>query len=112
MNILYLIEALESGLYTQTKSRLKSHTHGGCFCVMGVACEVFRQRTGIGEWEDTTFVIDNGQERYTGTGTPPNQVMDWFNIVEPFKWMDLNDYDNQSFIEIAARMRKEFNVPS
>ena len=50
-NIAALIAALESGEFQKTRFRLAS-VRGDeiCHCAIGAACEVFRQRTGKGQW--------------------------------------------------------------
>lgn len=53
-------EALESGKYKQASGflRRKNHFDGPEFlyCCLGVACEVFREETGEGEWRDNVFM--------------------------------------------------------
>lgn len=44
-----LIAALRSGKYQQAQSKLASPS--GAFCCLGVACELFRLETGIGQWQ-------------------------------------------------------------
>ena len=75
------VAALRSGEYKQT--RYKLHAREGGFCCLGVACEVFRQETGAGEWDAEG--IDTLSFRTSPWEQPemmalPNSVKDWLGL--------------------------------
>lgn len=69
------IEALESGDYPQGRLALLS-SEG--FCCLGVLCDLYRQKTGIGEWEEGTA----GARYFLGQSKVlPEAVARWAGIV-------------------------------
>jgi len=50
-----LTAALRSGEFEQHRGSLRDD-HG--YCCLGVACELYRRETGVGEWVGWTFEID------------------------------------------------------
>jgi hypothetical protein len=47
------VAALRSGQYKKTKVKLRIDD---TFCALGVACEVYRQATGRGKWEEGFYM--------------------------------------------------------
>lgn len=68
------LAALRSGDYRQTKGCLFDDQG---YCCLGVACDVFHQDTGQGEWELTDAFILRGESQET---YPPAEVMEYFGI--------------------------------
>lgn len=83
------IEELRSGKHRQGKGYLQRirRFHGELKtyrCCLGVACEIYRQETGLGRWVQhpvtktiSLFVLDDGSESDI---TLPNQVREFFGL--------------------------------
>lgn len=106
------VAALESGDYEQTDGVLKSKS-GFEYCCLGVACEVYRQETGLGRWtEEHRFSASAEDAR---TATLPNRVMEWLGINDAYgtyddgykSLTDHNDHDKFTFKEIAEIIKSE-----
>lgn len=90
------IAALRSGDYSQGRSRLR--TQEG-YCCLGVACEVYRQETGEGQWLGDTvgghFLFRTSAE--TVSAFLPGPVCDWLGVIHDNGARDdtdgLNDAD-------------------
>lgn len=67
-----LIEALRSKKYIQIRHKL-GWVDGKCFCALGLACEIYRQQTGLGSWSDDTFIL-SGKHSHNC----PVAVLRWF----------------------------------
>ena len=57
----------------------------GRLCVMGVACEVFRQHTGRGKWTDPKFFANQRAQPFEVDGQwsnigLPAEVRDWYGL--------------------------------
>lgn len=106
------LEGLRFGKFKKTKSEL--HNNEGQFCATGVLCEVYKRKTGIGEW------IHNGDQfrvpTEVATSFPPNETIRWLfgksnYMTEEFLWdiIHLNDVEKEDgsdfdFAEIADRI--------
>ena len=95
-NLQKWVDALESGDYQQIRNSLR--TNDG-YCAWGVGCEVFRQETGCGRWEEEEdnpgtyeFVISVGDSTAKGHGA----VANWYGIDGTFtrlgKQVDIPSY--------------------
>lgn len=106
------VTLLRSKVYTQGAQVMKNNS--GCYCALGVLCELYRKETGHGEWKPGG---DEGEEFYI-SGMPvgeyvlPYAVREWAGIEEadPFitlgsgevsRISSLNDNQELSFEEIA-----------
>lgn len=106
------IEALESGEFVQTRGMLRGNDDS--YCVMGVACEVYRRETGQGAWTSgrsgaTGFTI----RAWDYNKAVPFDVADWYGLAtkngsygEGESLMRDNDI-GLSFAELAAIIRSE-----
>jgi hypothetical protein len=81
-----LADALESGNFPQAKGALR--TEDG-FCCLGVACELYRQATGMGQWAYPHYSVDMVPRRYIfnlngyeHANYLPPQVADWYGLTE------------------------------
>ena len=75
------IEALRSGEFSQTTNRL--HDDKG-LCCLGVATELYRQATGLGEWRKPT---DASHKYYF---CPPLGIGEASSLVQPvMKWLGI-----------------------
>lgn len=74
------IEALRSGKYNQTQSRL--HDNDG-YCCLGVACDLYnKENPGILHVEEMKL-IDGFKTRYNGLSTVlPDQVTVWLGLAQ------------------------------
>ena len=99
------VAALRSGEYKQCRESLK---RGNCFCVNGVAVEVFRRETGIGKWEEDFFILS---DKESNGFTLPATIVEFYGLTDNVgtfisnyiecSLMDLNDYDKKSFQWLA-----------
>lgn len=108
--VLAWIQALESGEFTQVTEHLRG-AEDNCFCVWGVACELYRRKTGVGKWNLEGFQIGE-----TWICEPPIIVCKFFGV----QFEKLVKYDDQdeylsglndagySFSEIAKLMRQQW----
>lgn len=105
------VDALRSGRYQQGRGSL--HGTPQEFCCLGVACDIYRQETGNGEWqspfefeEDDTYFMLDGQLYQS---LPPTKVDDYFGIDPIYhkpefdlpKFITMNDEDKLTFEQIA-----------
>ena len=72
------LDALESGEYEQTKEVLRRDEG---FCCLGVACDIYHEATGDGEW----IRIDGGSYEfvafdYTASAYLPDTVRKWLGL--------------------------------
>ena len=99
---LKLVEALESGEYTQIRHWLKKR---GCFCVIGVAYEI----SGLGEWESLSggsahiYKFEDGSEALLGVKEP---LAEYYKLDPDDLLMHQNDTEGKTFKEIAAEIRE------
>lgn len=75
------VEALRSGQYRQGHSALRNDD---AYCCLGVACEVYRQITGAGDWEREDS--QTGRQafragRSSSTVVLPKLVQRWLGLV-------------------------------
>lgn len=68
-----LVAALRSGDFKQTTGVLRN---GDSFCCLGVACEIYRQNTGQGEWGHNEIFVDHTGDK--SFATMPAGVVEWF----------------------------------
>lgn len=107
-NLLKWVEALESGSWEQCYCALRIKD---CFCVLGVAMEIYYQETGRYTPVPSPFSdrINYGSFRTT----LPDDVLKWLGISyhESLQYSVLNDVDEMSFAEIARKIRKDHGLP-
>lgn len=107
-----LIAALKSDKYTQNYNCL---SRGSCFCVTGLACEIYRLHTKKGSWvhhDDgiRAFVTkDESSSRFM-----PVEVKNWFGFqkVEACLSRELveqNDDSRHNFKTIAKYLERKLN---
>jgi hypothetical protein len=109
-----LVDALRSGKYEQTHGTLRDAEECS-FCVLGVACELFRQEAGLGEWtSDGAFRIAKEEE----TDGLPGVVQDWFgfdgyggrvcedSLGDGIDLWELND-NGKTFADLADLIERE-----
>lgn len=115
--------ALESGHYKQGSGALQA---GGCFCCLGVLCDI----SELGDWDVETgydtelaYRVDDSTKG-SGVLYPPEPVLDWIGltaretaggsryspVVGGRRLADMND-DGASFAEIAAWIRQHKGEP-
>lgn len=123
------LDALRSGRYQQGRGLLKSTEFGGqdpSYCCLGVACEVYRQETGDGFWQDyaleqPAFVPPQG-EHWARWSSLPTPVAEWYGLdnedptvrivgdgggIESDSLANINDFGG-TFEEIAALIEEQF----
>lgn len=111
-----LIKRLESGKYNQGQNRLRIDRHGEkpLFCCLGVAGNMLVEKK-VCKWNDDLLkTVDDstgsrsrlpyGSERLFGFNT--SYVVD--NKEGQDYYIDMNDNQGKSFMEIAAELRKNF----
>lgn len=104
------VSALRSGKYKQARDAL---TDGDGMCCLGVLCDLHREQTGQGNWENREYVATTSKGRKAaGSETPPVPVCEWAGLKSPnpdvpngddlYKALsDLNDSDRLAFPKIA-----------
>lgn len=110
--LLRWVKALESGRYKQGRFMLKSADNE--YCCLGVACNVAKQDLKL-RWETKLYrgslgII--GKDVTYKTAALPPRVRKWLGISTAFeeKLMTMNDSHNLTFKEIAAVIRKKYNL--
>lgn len=106
-NIKLWVSTLRSDAFQQGRQGLRLSQEQ--FCCLGVACELYRQSTGKGQWENKPggiywFVLDGLDH----TGFLPNPVRAWLGIDDPRierTLAALND-GGHSFEDIANYIEK------
>lgn len=76
------LEALESGQFQQISGVLRMNTTNA-MCCLGVLCEVYRQQTGNGSWNDMgQFIVgDLSDPDAISSGLPKSKALaDWAGI--------------------------------
>lgn len=101
-NVRLLIEAARSGKYRQTYGQLADGEGGYCF--LGLACEVYRQHEGLGEWVGKFFLL-NGDEYIA---LLPGEVRAWFDFThdQSDELMDLNDDLRMPLDEMSGKLEE------
>lgn len=101
-----LIEAARSGHYRQAFGTLHDPCSSG-YCILGLACEVFRQATGIGYWSGESFCIDDEEFWFMA----PVQVTDWYGFDAALldDLYDLNDDGQKPLGELAGILEKRLS---
>lgn len=120
---LKLVDALNSGEFTQTRGKLSD---GEGYCCLGVACEIYRRETGNGEWVERKKY---NRERHRGNANQflvsgerfssflPKEVREWFGFNDdpPNNYLqslliNMNDglLSPHSFSDIAKAIEKDF----
>jgi hypothetical protein len=101
------LEALRSGAYKQTSNRLRD---GDSFCCLGVLCDVHKNKTGRGDWDDGTY---RANESYSCQSLPTAvwiwaKLPDWNPEIKTFNetLAQLNDA-GADFDLIAAIIETE-----
>lgn len=103
--------ALRSGLFKQETGALRKRKSTPqseqelLYCCLGVLCEVYRQETGKGKWQEAMGDLDNFVTKSEGrSGVPPEAVRDWAELTDPGKihhLARLNDEKRFNFSRIA-----------
>jgi hypothetical protein len=116
------VAALRSGKYRQAQDRLRGiGVDGPVHCCLGVACEVFKESTGQGEWASRSgFYLPEGESSNT---ILPLDVARWYGIPSdgcfdatsqdearpvPKSLIDLNDTSRLPFADIADVIEEKF----
>jgi hypothetical protein len=107
------VEALRSGKYAQARNILRDDD---TFCCLGVLCEVYREETGAGQWQEgfgaACFVAAVG-DRVLGIAPPA--VERWAGLVdadEQRRYAYLNDQKRFSFAQIADAIEQDAGILS
>ena len=99
-----LVEALRSKKYVQTFGRLRDSTLDNCFCMEGLACHIFQQKTTTGNWLDNKYFMVNG---IAGQDYAPQPVREWFGI--PFVIRDKPEAAKKSFLYLNDDLKLPFS---
>lgn len=106
---LRLADALESGKYKQTFDRLANEN--GCFCAVGVACEIFKEELGLIKREVDGEILYGDESNPYGSefGAPYTLKRHFDNEPSPNtllnEIMGWNDFENLGFKTIAQGIR-------
>lgn len=107
-----LIEALESGEYKQIKGKLRVDEK---YCALGLACKIFHDSTGKGEWSTRTLSVPFYYRFDEHLAKLPQDVRDYFGCVGDGWDLPLDNlsvtYQNdngKTFPEIAAILRQTY----
>lgn len=100
------VERLRSGDYKQARGALREN---GAYCCLGVACDLYKEVVGKGEW----YAQEDGRDDFVvygdgGDGTLPPEVCEWLGLrhddgaysSETLSLAELND-QGSLFDEIA-----------
>lgn len=119
-----LIDALNGGQYKKAIGSLK---RDNCFCVLGVACDLYAKATNKGKWANKYgngigwFITEDDSQSDV---LPVKAVRDYFGITADSKFvtyydlMQRNDITKQSFKTIAKFLQtrldkiKNADIPS
>lgn len=101
------LKALEGRKYKQGEGQLHNDDEDS-FCCLGVLCDVMKKQVK-GTWQGSHFVTPN-EEEYALT------PMDVRQLVRMTKHqhddaITMNDFDDLTFKEIAAKFRKTWKMP-
>jgi hypothetical protein len=108
-----LARALESGRFKQGTGRLKiSRGDEEFFCCLGVACEIYRQESGVGYWSASGMFVTpkDGSALHI-----PTDVFEWYGFQEQNIEIEVNGitgdaaaYNDHgaSFVQIAEGFRR------
>lgn len=100
------IEALESGKYRQIPSSLRIEDR---YCAMGVACDV----SGVGQWvnKNVAYAYESDSE-WDSQLLAPGEVIDYYGFRDSTVdyIMEMNDSQNLTFKDIAARLRDLYGI--
>ena len=95
-----------TAVQASTTSWLKSQAYlcaAGCYCVLGIAAELFRSK------HTPRILHPDGFIRFDGhSASPPGYVTAHLALL-PSAWgklVDMNDYEDLTFPQIAAEIRK------
>lgn len=105
-NIKLLVEALRSGKYQKAKGKLRVRD---CFCVKGVACELYRLNTGIGKWEGSDFIIRDNKYTWDDDIDWPNDVAKWYGLKRNCK-VKLSDFGDEEFEQQIEYLNDDLNL--
>ena len=106
-NVDKLLGALKSDEYGQIFYSLKgTRSLEGSYCVMGLACEVYRlDHLCSSRWEERSFVIldDSFAVVDTGEQTAPSDVLAWYgmSLEDASRLTELNDEFGYNFLDLA-----------
>ena len=103
-NLSKLTNALRSGEYDQIYGQLSNGDN--YFCVMGVACEVYRQEhPEDSDWIDNEFIMYDGDGKIKDIcfGVPPLEVLEWYGLDDLVGGAsaELNDEHDYDFHDLA-----------
>jgi hypothetical protein len=103
------IDALRSGKYKQTDSRLRDTNawlgkdrRGTGFCCLGVLCDLAIKDGGLGEWDEA-----NGPKSLSPT--PPPAMLRWLGLDNDMTnhLINLNDDHGKTFKQIAKVIEED-----
>lgn len=80
------VAALQSGEYQQTQEKLRrmepalrgDRTINPGYCCLGVLCELYRQDTGSGQWDERGWFV--GEDFPAEAAFPPKIVYEWAGL--------------------------------
>lgn len=99
------VEALRSGKYTQSRSRLRSDSG---YCCLGVLCDVIEPA----EWRCHTTELSSGiiNNWSYGDNETDNYITLRGDMPITQKLIDMNDTEGKTFSEIADYIEESYNV--
>lgn len=111
--LLLWVRDLESGTRQQTKGELHRRSDGvDRYCCLGVLCEVALSDGLNIDVLEVPMVGNDVSRSYDNTGGyEPDAVDDWLDVdtTEIRQYADMND-NGANFIDIAAKIRADFNI--
>lgn len=83
------VEALRSGRFQQGQNQLRRDDN--TYCCLGVACELYHEATGQGEWDDGQFCVNRFCVKGESSAfSLPSPVQQWLRINSPSGVIDPN----------------------
>lgn len=102
-----LIAELNSGKYRQITGRLAGD--GNCYCIMGVMCKIYRDKTGRGHFIYNNFLPKNVNKDGDYTFVFNSVIKNYYGLPTEFsgiKWYRLNDRYGYTFKDFAQIIRQ------
>ena len=76
-----LARALESGKYEQTNGLLRQDgPNGWQYCCLGVACDLYHEKTERGQWDSDTFLAGGGTQ--SSSTELVEEVREWYGFLD------------------------------
>lgn len=114
-NLKKVLDAARSGEYCQTRGKLHRVVDGkDCYCFLGVACKVYQDETGDGDFDDSGLdYITNEPHPNDTFYNAPLSVLNWLGIFDPSGEADrrivrLNDAEQLPLSAIADMIEEEY----